>query len=124
MSKDIQYSSNVLIIDCIGKLSNAYRYGKMAFIGGGSTGKLHNILEPAVFGLPVIFGPKHSKFPEAKQFLDVGIGYEISNSNELSGSINFIDKITGTRPYREGSNKARKEILGYKKGGKIKKGKK
>ena len=96
MSKEIQYSSNVLIIDCIGKLSNAYRYGKMAFIGGGSTGKLHNILEPAVFGLPVIFGPKHSKFPEAKQFLDVGIGYEISNSNELSGSINFIDNNLNT----------------------------
>lgn len=91
LSQEIQYSSNVLIIDCIGKLSNAYRYGKMAFIGGGSTGKLHNILEPAVFGLPVIFGPKHSKFPEANQFIEVGIGCEISNSNELVTAINFID---------------------------------
>ena len=47
-----------------------------------------------------------------------------TRENIYDPTINFIDKITGTRPYREGSNKARKEILGYKKGGKIKKGKK
>jgi 3-deoxy-D-manno-octulosonic-acid transferase len=66
----------VLILDTIGQLSTAYYYGKIACIGGGFSGNLHNILEPAAFGLPVLFGPKHSKFPEADQFTEVGIGFE------------------------------------------------
>ena len=66
----------VLILDTIGQLSTAYYYGNIACIGGGFSGNLHNILEPAVFGLPVLFGPKHSKFPEADQFTEVGIGFE------------------------------------------------
>ena len=66
----------VLILDTIGQLSTAYYYGNIACIGGGFSGNLHNILEPAVFGLPVLFGPKHSKFPEADQFTEEGIGFE------------------------------------------------
>ena len=66
----------VLILDTIGQLSTAFYYGNIACIGGGFSGNLHNILEPAVFGLPVLFGPKHSKFPEADQFTEVGIGFE------------------------------------------------
>ncbi|TNE75356.1 MAG: 3-deoxy-D-manno-octulosonic acid transferase [Bacteroidetes bacterium] len=77
-------SFDVLILDTIGQLSNAYRYGDIAYVGGGFTGKLHNILEPAVFGLPVLFGPKHDRFPEADQFLEAGIGFEINESAELS----------------------------------------
>jgi 3-deoxy-D-manno-octulosonic-acid transferase len=66
----------VLILDTIGQLSTAFYYGNIACIGGGFSGNLHNILEPAVFGLPVLFGPKHSKFPEADQFTEEGIGFE------------------------------------------------
>lgn len=66
----------VLILDTIGQLSNAYYFGSIACIGGGFSGNLHNILEPAAFGLPVLFGPKHSKFPEADQFTKGGIGFE------------------------------------------------
>lgn len=84
-------NKNILLIDSIGKLANAYSYGKFAFIGGGFTGKLHNTLEPIVFGLPVIFGPKHSKFPEAAKFIDEGIGYEINNSSELKDAIQTIN---------------------------------
>jgi 3-deoxy-D-manno-octulosonic-acid transferase len=73
----------ILILDCIGKLSSAYNYGKIAYIGGGFTGSLHNILEPAVFGLPVIFGPKFKRFPEAQLFIDEGIGFSVSEENEL-----------------------------------------
>ena len=87
-----QKEKNILIIDCIGKLANAYNYGEIAFIGGGFTGKLHNTLEPVVFGLPVVFGPKHSKFPEAKIFIEKGIGFEINNSNELKDAIEKINK--------------------------------
>ncbi len=82
---------SILLIDCIGKLANAYAYGKIAFIGGGFTGKLHNTLEPVVFGLPVIFGPKHTKFPEAQQFIDAGIGFSIQTHEELSDTIEYIE---------------------------------
>ena len=82
---------SILLIDCIGKLANAYSYGKIAFIGGGFTGKLHNTLEPVVFGLPIIFGPYHSKFPEAQQFIDAGIGFSIKNGEEFSYAMQHIE---------------------------------
>ncbi len=82
---------NILLIDCIGKLANAYSYGRIAFIGGGFTGKLHNTLEPVVFGLPVIFGPKHKKFPEAQQFIEVGIGFSIENENDFSSAMKYLE---------------------------------
>lgn len=75
---------NILLIDSIGKLANAYSYGSVAYVGGGFSGSLHNILEPAVFGLPVIFGPKHSRFPEGQQFVDEGIGFSVSSEIELN----------------------------------------
>jgi len=80
----------ILLIDSIGKLSNAYFYGEAAFIGGGFTGNLHNILEPVVFGLPVLFGPKHSKFPEAQQFIDLGIAFQIQTSEGLEAGLSLI----------------------------------
>jgi len=77
------YVEKVLILDTIGQLANAYSYGFQAYIGGGFSGNLHNILEPAVFGLPVIFGPKHSRFPEAEQFITEGIGFSIDSKESL-----------------------------------------
>jgi 3-deoxy-D-manno-octulosonic-acid transferase len=65
-------ASDILILDTIGQLSAAYQYGSVAFVGGGFSGSLHNILEPLAYGLPVMFGPKHEKFPEAQQFIDLG----------------------------------------------------
>jgi len=55
-----------LIVDNIGMLSSLYQYGKVAYIGGGFGIGIHNTLEAAAFGLPVIFGPKYDKFQEAK----------------------------------------------------------
>ena len=86
-----EQDKSILLIDCIGKLANAYSYGKIAFIGGGFTGKLHNTLEPIVFGLPVIFGPLHTKFPEAQQFIDAGIGFSIKTQEELARIIEYIE---------------------------------
>ena len=80
-------NTQVLILDSIGKLSAAYRYGSLAFIGGGFTGNLHNILEPAVYGLSILFGPKHVKFPEAKIFLQQGFAREVGDSTALLFSI-------------------------------------
>lgn len=79
--------AKILILDTIGHLSAAYQYGHLAFIGGGFSGKLHNILEPAAYGLPIMFGPEHSKFPEAAQFLALGFAKELSTTGKLKATI-------------------------------------
>jgi len=90
-----EYQGNrVLILDTIGHLTSAYQYADYALIGGGFSGNLHNILEPAVYGLPVFFGPRHQKFPEAQSFIDAGIGFVIENAEELSEKLNVLgDKV-------------------------------
>ncbi|NDE05275.1 MAG: hypothetical protein EB003_11625 [Flavobacteriia bacterium] len=70
----------ILILDTIGHLSAAYQYGSVAFVGGGFSGSLHNILEPLAYGLPVLFGPKHEKFPEAQQFIDMGFAQVVETA--------------------------------------------
>ena len=88
-------NTNVLILDSIGQLANAYNYGDIAYIGGGFSGRLHNILEPSVFGLPVIFGPKHNRFPEASFFIENKIALSIHDEKEL---IDAIKKFEASYP--------------------------
>jgi 3-deoxy-D-manno-octulosonic-acid transferase len=73
----------ILVLDTIGHLSAAYQYGSVAFVGGGFSGSLHNILEPLAYGLPVLFGPKHEKFPEAQQFIDLGFAQVVETAKGL-----------------------------------------
>ncbi len=73
-----------LIVDCFGVLSSIYRYGQVAYIGGGFGVGIHNIIEAAVYGVPVIFGPNHEKFREAKELMTMGGGHSIQNYEELS----------------------------------------
>jgi 3-deoxy-D-manno-octulosonic-acid transferase len=73
----------VLIIDNIGMLNTLYRYGTVAYIGGGFGKGIHNTLEPAAFGLPVIFGPKYHKFEEARQLIAAGGAFSVETSSEL-----------------------------------------
>ena len=75
--------AKVLVIDCIGILSHVYRYGKIAYIGGGFGSGIHNILEAATFGMPVIFGPKYHKFREAIDLIKAKGAFSISNEAEL-----------------------------------------
>ena len=84
----------VLILDTIGHLSMAYRFGDIAVIGGGFSGKLHNILEPLVFGLPVIFGPKVSKFPETEQPLLEGFAFKVASPSEFLKVLDTIQENT------------------------------
>ena len=70
-------NERILVLDTIGKLAAAYRYGDIAVVGGGFTTGIHNILEPAAFGLPLFYGPKHLKFPEGQAFIDAGLATEI-----------------------------------------------
>jgi len=73
----------VIVIDSIGLLSSVYRYGNAAYIGGGFGVGIHNILEAAVFGLPVIFGHNYSKFKEAVDLTSRGGAFAISDFNQL-----------------------------------------
>ena len=82
--------AKVLVIDCIGILSHVYRYGKIAYIGGGFGSGIHNILEAATFGLPVIFGPKYHKFQEAIALIKEGGAFSIS---DYTGFVNVVMKL-------------------------------
>ena len=85
-------NSNVLIIDSIGILSNVYKYGDLAYIGGGFGSGIHNILEAATFGLPLVFGPNYQKFKEANELIELGGAKSISNYSELEITIlSFIN---------------------------------
>ena len=84
-------NNQVLLLNTIGHLASAYAYGKIAYVGGGFTGKLHNILEPSVFGLPVLFGPKFKKFPEASRFIEHGTGFTISTAEAFEKTIALIE---------------------------------
>jgi 3-deoxy-D-manno-octulosonic-acid transferase len=81
---------NILVIDNIGMLSSLYQYGQIAYIGGGFGAGIHNTLEAAAFGLPVIFGPNYEKFKEAKDLIALQAGLSISNENELKKSFDFL----------------------------------
>ncbi|MBC7616043.1 MAG: 3-deoxy-D-manno-octulosonic acid transferase [Pedobacter sp.] len=83
-------TSNILIIDNIGMLSSLYQYAKVAYIGGGFGVGIHNILEAAAFGLPVIFGPKYDKFQEAKDLIAIGAAKSISSESELLSSFEYF----------------------------------
>lgn len=90
MEQSIPYDKNLLIIDRIGILSVLYRYGSLAYIGGGFGSGIHNTLEPAVYGLPLIFGPRYSKFQEAVDFIDLQVAQSIRNAGELAEALNYF----------------------------------
>jgi 3-deoxy-D-manno-octulosonic-acid transferase len=64
---------DILLLDKVGLLSSAYRYAEAAWIGGGFRTGLHNVLEAAVYQIPVGFGPKYAKFREAAELIEIGI---------------------------------------------------
>src|SRR6185436_17421914 len=76
--------SNILIIDNIGLLSKLYHYATIAYVGGGFDKGIHNTLEAAVYGKPVLFGPNYKKFKEAIGLIETGGGINIGSANELS----------------------------------------
>ena len=77
----------VIVVDTIGRLSYLYRYGVLAYIGGGFGKGIHNILEAATYGLPVIFGPEYKKFSEAVELASLGAAFPIGNAGELLSTI-------------------------------------
>ncbi|MFN8316739.1 MAG: glycosyltransferase N-terminal domain-containing protein [Chitinophagales bacterium] len=79
--------SPILIVDSTGILSTIYRYGTFAYIGGGFGVCVHNILEAAVYGVPTIFGPHHTKAKEALDLIQQNGAIAVSSTNELKQAI-------------------------------------
>ena len=85
-ASDIQ-GKECLIIDCFGLLSSIYRYGEVAYVGGGFGAGIHNTLEAAVYGVPVLFGPNFQKFKEAKDLIAAGGGISVANGQEFAAQM-------------------------------------
>ncbi len=106
---DANYLKKVLIIDNIGMLSSLYSYGNLAYVGGGfQKGGIHNILEPAVFGLPIVFGPVYEKFVEAVKLVSMQYAFPVNDVDECAKVINkFVLDI----PYRHQVHKELRSFM-------------
>jgi 3-deoxy-D-manno-octulosonic-acid transferase len=82
-TEKLNLNAQHLIVDTIGLLSKIYSIANIAYIGGGFGSGIHNILEPAVFGMPIIFGPKYQKFNEAIDLIKDGAAFSFKNENEF-----------------------------------------
>lgn len=78
--------AKVMVIDTIGLLSSIYQFGHVAYIGGGFGEGIHNTIEAAVYGMPVVFGPNYHHFREAQGLIDSGAARSINNYNELESA--------------------------------------
>ena len=78
-----EIETRVIIVDTIGKLSQLYWDGQVAYIGGGFSSGVHNVMEPAIARLPVFFGPHYKNFIEAKELIADGGGFSIENGMDL-----------------------------------------
>jgi 3-deoxy-D-manno-octulosonic-acid transferase len=72
-----------VLVDRMGLLARLYQHGALAYVGGGFGDGIHSLLEPAAWGLPVIFGPRHTRFPEGQGLIDAGGGFCVRNADEL-----------------------------------------
>ena len=82
--------ASALIIDCFGLLSSIYRYGQVAYVGGGFGVGIHNVPEAAVWGVPVFFGPNNHRFQEAQELKRNGGGIEISSYDDFASQMNLL----------------------------------
>ncbi len=89
-------ATNAMIVNTVGILKYAYRYATAAYIGGGFGKGIHNTLEPAAYGIPIVFGPKYQKFQEAKDLISIGAAHTVEGPE---GTINInLDDSTDVKP--------------------------
>ncbi|MBL7962971.1 MAG: hypothetical protein JNM31_03915 [Flavobacteriales bacterium] len=88
--------ARTLLVDRMGILARLYQHADVAYVGGGFSDGIHSILEAAAWGRPVIFGPKHTKFPEAQALIDAGAGFCVRDADELRTTLN---RLFGDREY-------------------------
>ncbi|MFA5329648.1 MAG: glycosyltransferase N-terminal domain-containing protein [Prolixibacteraceae bacterium] len=83
-------NNQVLIVDTIGILSAIYKYADIAYIGGGFGVGIHNTLEAAIFGMPIVFGPNYLKFNEATTMVSLGVAFPISDYTGFQSVLNSL----------------------------------
>ncbi len=89
-TEPLRSETRILILDTIGLLAASYRYGRLAYIGGGFGKGIHNILEPAAFGLPLLFGPRYKKFEEAVFWVERGAAFPIQHERDFERAFNML----------------------------------
>ncbi len=105
---------NVLIIDTVGLLTKIYSYATIAYVGGGfGNPGIHNILEPATFGIPIVIGPNYSNFAEAVSLVELKGCNVISNSEELK---NIFNKLLSDPIFFEEKSKINSSFIQNNKG--------
>jgi 3-deoxy-D-manno-octulosonic-acid transferase len=90
-TEGINRDAHILIIDTIGLLSGIYRYARHVYIGGGYGKGIHNTLEPAAYGVPIFYGPKHKKFVEAVAMAKSGGGFVVDDPRTMLDRISVLD---------------------------------
>ncbi len=85
--RNILQHASVLLVDTMGLLSSIYRFGQVAYIGGGFGVGIHNTIEAAAYGMPVVFGPNYHHFREAQGLIDAGAAISIKNYTELAAAL-------------------------------------
>jgi len=104
---------STLLIDCFGLLSSIYRYADVTYVGGGFGVGIHNVLEAAVWGKPVIFGPNNQKFQEAQELKQCGGGFEISSYDDFA---RLMDRFSGDSDYLAGAGRQAGQYVALKSG--------
>lgn len=119
-SVDIDVSSRVMVLDAKGVLAKAYRYGRLAYVGGGFGDGVHNTLEPVAYGLPVAFGPRYERFDEAIALVEAGVAFPCRRGKDLKTFVAGLDDTAAylaareaARSYVEDHGSATAAILDY-----------
>lgn len=106
--KGIINKADVLIINCYGLLSSIYQYGHVAYVGGGFGVGIHNVLEAAVWGMPVLFGPNNKRFHEAQGLIKAHGGMEIDSTESLR---NIMNKFKNDKEALQTASSAAEEFV-------------
>jgi 3-deoxy-D-manno-octulosonic-acid transferase len=101
--------ADILIVDTMGHLSSIYAFGEIAYVGGAFGVSVHNVLEPAVYGIPVIFGPNHTKANEAIELQLAGAAFSFKTQAELD---NIITRLADDKSRIAAGNKAKQYVYG------------
>jgi 3-deoxy-D-manno-octulosonic-acid transferase len=97
-----------VLVERMGLLARLYRYGDVAYVGGGFGDGIHSLLEAAAWGRPVIFGPRHTRFPEGQGLIDAGGGFCVRDADELRTVLDRL--LTDPQALRQASEAARSYV--------------
>ena len=88
----VNQDGKVMLVDSIGQLNKLYKYADVAYVGGAFKTGLHNILEATAYGVPTVFGPDYSRFPDAGEMVSLGLAFSVLDQNQLDNKFNELIK--------------------------------